>query len=125
MAQTPGSAAALAGTLALWIGRVLLAAAFLAAAWMKLSGAPMMVTEFGVIGFGQWFRIFTGAVEIAGAGLLLFPVTTFYGALLLLCVDAGALAAQLGPLHGDIVHVLVLGALLALIAWATRPKEAA
>jgi len=30
-------------------------------------------------------------------------------------------AAQLGPLHGDVIHALVLGGLAALAAWVSRP----
>ena len=42
-------------------------------------------------------------------------------ALILLGICAGALVAQIGPLHGDLIHVFVLGALLALAAWLSRP----
>ena len=105
----------------LWVLKGLLALAFMAAALLKLSGNPKMVAEFGEIGFGQWFRYLTGAIEIAGAGLLLWPRTAFLGALILLGICAGALVAQIGPLHGDLIHVFVLGALLALAAWLSRP----
>lgn len=105
----------------LWILKALLALAFLAAAFLKLSGNPKMVAEFGEIGLGQWFRYLTGAIEVAGAGLLLWPRTAFLGALTLLGICAGALVAQIGPLHGDLIHVFVLGALLALAAWFSRP----
>ncbi len=109
-------------TIAIWVLRILLALAFGAAAFFKLSGAPMMVAEFGKIGLGQWFRYFTGATELAGVALMLWPRTTFYGALVLLAVCVGAFVAQTGPLHGDIVHVLVLGSLLAVMAWICRPN---
>jgi uncharacterized membrane protein YphA (DoxX/SURF4 family) len=100
-----------------------LAAVFLAAAAAKLTGYPMMVSEFNTIGLGQWFRIFTGVVEVAGALMLLWPATAFLGALTLLAVCAGAFAAQAGPLHGDLAHVVVLAALLLPVAWATRPRS--
>ena len=109
-------------TIAIWVLRVLLALAFGAAAFFKLSGAPMMVVEFGKIGLGQWFRYFTGATELVGVLLVLWPRTTVYGALVLLAVCVGAFVAQIGPLHGDIVHVLVLGGLLAVMAWISRPS---
>jgi hypothetical protein len=32
-------------------------------------------------------------------------------------------AAQLGPLHGDVIHVLGLGGLAALTAWVSRPRR--
>ena len=109
-------------TIAIWVLRVLLALAFGAAAFFKLSGAPMMVAEFGKIGLGQWFRYFTGATELVGVLLVLWPRTTVYGALVLLAVCVGAFVAQIGPLHGDIVHVLVLGGLVAVLAWISRPS---
>lgn len=105
----------------LWILKGLLALAFLAAAWLKLSGNPKMVAEFGEIGFGQGFRILTGTIEITGAALLLWPRSAFLGAALLLGICGGALIAQLTILHGDLVHVFVLGGLLALVGWLSRP----
>jgi uncharacterized membrane protein YphA (DoxX/SURF4 family) len=104
-----------------WALKGLLALAFVGAAYLKLSGNPKMVAEFGEIGFGQGFRYLTGAIEVIGAALLLWPRSAFAGAIVLLGICAGALVAQLGPLHGDVVHVLVLGGLLALAAWLSRP----
>ncbi len=108
----------------LWGVKVLVGLAFLAAAAAKLLGAPMMVQEFGVIGLGQGFRIFTGLVEIAGTGLVLWPKTSFYGGAVLVCVCIGAFFAQVLKLHSDVVHVFVLGALAALIVWQSAPKSA-
>jgi putative oxidoreductase len=105
----------------LWALTGALAAIFLLAAGLKLSGNPKMVAEFGLLGFGQGFRIFTGVVEVAGALLLLWPRTALLGAGVLLAVCVGAFIAQVGPLHGDLVHVVVLAALLALAAWLRRP----
>ncbi|MDR3470515.1 MAG: DoxX family protein [Devosia sp.] len=106
-----------------WALKIALAAVFLLAAAAKLAGHPKMVAEFGLIGLGQGFRIFTGLVEVAGALLLLWPRTAFVGALILLAVCAGAFAAQAGPLHGDLVHVVVLALLLAVAAWQGRPRD--
>lgn len=105
----------------LWGLKGLLALAFLAAAAMKLSSQPKMVAEFGEIGLGQGFRYLTGAIEVAGAALLLWPRTARLGAIALLGICAGAFIAQVSRLHGDLVHVFVLGGLLALVAWTARP----
>ena len=103
-----------------WALKGLLALAFLAAAAMKLTGQPKMVAEFAELPLGQTLRYITGAIEVAGAALLLWPRTALLGAGALLCVDVGALGAQIVFLHGDLIHVFVLGGLLALSAWMTR-----
>jgi uncharacterized membrane protein YphA (DoxX/SURF4 family) len=105
-----------------WLLKGLLALAFLAAAAAKLSSQPMMVAEFGKIGLGQGFRYVTGATEVTGSVLLLWPRSASFGALMLLGVCSGAFLAQIGPLHGDVIHVFVLGSLLLLAAWLTRPS---
>ena len=103
-----------------WVLRILVAGLFAFAGFMKLSGQPMMVQEFGVVGLGDWLRIFTGAVEIIGAAAVLYPVTTAWGALLLLCVDAGAFIAQVTRIHQDWVHTIVIGAVIAVLLYLTK-----
>jgi uncharacterized membrane protein YphA (DoxX/SURF4 family) len=104
----------------LWVLRLLLAAVFLAAAFMKLTGAPMLVAEFDLVGLGQWFRYATGVLEIAGAVLLLVPGVSRFGAMLLLLIDAGAFVAQVERIHMDWVHTIVIGLLLALAIYLQR-----
>jgi putative oxidoreductase len=84
-----------------WAVRLLLAAAFFYVGFAKFPGEPrrMWVRLFDTIGFGQWFRIFTGFVEIAGALLLVVPRSVVPGAALLCAAMIGALA----------VHVFVIG----------------
>ena len=50
----------------LWILSGLLALAFLGAGGAKLAGAAAMVEIFNNVGLGQWFRYFTGVLEVAG-----------------------------------------------------------
>jgi len=95
---------------------------FLAAAAAKLAGAKMMVAEFNLVGLGQWFRYFTAIVEIIGAVLLLWPGRSAYGALVLICVCAGAFLAQVFAIHMDFVHTIILGAIFLAIAWAQRAQ---
>lgn len=108
-------------TILLWVGRILMAALFIMSGTQKLMGSPMMITNFAKYGLGDWFRYFTGTCEIVGALLLLWPKTSFYGALLLLCVLIGAFVAQLTVLHGDVIHVLVFAAVVGALAWFQRP----
>ena len=109
-------------TIVTWILRLAVAGLFLFAGYLKLSGQPMMVEEFGKLGIGSWFLYFTGACEVIGALLVLFPGTTPWGALLLMCVLVGAFIAQIGPLHGDIVHVIVIAIVTALLLVLTRHR---
>ena len=106
-----------------WGVRILLALAFGAAGAAKLAGVPQMVQVFDAVGFGQWFRIVTGVVELAGAVLLLVPATGFFGGLLLLATMVGAVATHLVLIGGNPVPALVLGALSAFVAWQQRPPR--
>ena len=104
----------------IWVLRILVAGLFAFAAFQKLSGQQVMVDEFSTVGLGDWFRIFTGLVEIVGAVAVLYPVTTAWGALLLLCVDVGAFIAQVTRIHQDWVHTIVIGAVIVGLIYLTR-----
>ncbi|WP_024279062.1 DoxX family protein [Xanthobacter sp. 126] len=104
----------------IWVLRVLMAGLFLFAAFGKLSGQPMMVQEFDAIGLGQWFRYFTGAIEVVGAVALLVPAVSGFAAVLLLVVDIGAFVAQVAILHVDWIHTIVIGAILAALIYLQR-----
>jgi putative oxidoreductase len=106
----------------LWTMKAVLAAIFLWAGVAKLAGNARMVHEFDVLGGGQWFRVLTGGLEVVGAVLLLIPRSSFYAALPLLGICAGAFVAQLAILHNGVVHTVVMGAMLAAIAWDARPS---
>ncbi|MBZ9936724.1 DoxX family protein [Mesorhizobium sp. BR1-1-16] len=109
-------------TIVIWVLCVLLAALFLMAAFMKLSGQPTMVEEFGVIGLGQWFRYLTGLLELIGSIALLVPAVSVLGAVLLLCIDIGAFITQAFVLHGDVVHTIVIAALLLVVIYLQRER---
>ena len=107
--------------IAAWSLQVLLALAFLAAGGSKLAGAQPMVETFAKIGIGQWFRVLTGILEIAGAVALLVPRAAFFGSLLLACVMVGAVFAHLTVLSGTPVPPAVLLALTGTVAYLRRP----
>lgn len=108
----------------LWVVRGLLALAFVAAGGAKLYGVPMLVEEFQHIGLGQWFRYFTGGLEIMGAILLLLPRKAALGALLLICIMTGAVMTHLFVIGGSPVPAIVLLALNAVVAYAERGQIA-
>ena len=87
------------GDTLLWILRILLAVLFLYQGIDKFSERRLWLRIFEEIGFGQWFRYFTGVVEVSGGLLLLIPKATFVAVGLLVCTMIGAL----------LVHVLVIG----------------
>ena len=109
-------------TIGFWALKLVLAALFLFAGGAKLAGLPAMVAVFEQVGLGQWFRYFTGVLEVGGALLLLWPATTALGALILMIVSIGAALAQLLVLHEDVIHAIVLAVPLAAIAWFHRDQ---
>lgn len=104
----------------LWGARILLALAFGAAGASKLAGVEQMVVLFDQVGFGQWFRIFTGAAEIVAVILLLLPATSFLGALLMAVTMACAIATHLFLVGGSAVPATVLATLSAVVAYRLR-----
>ena len=104
----------------IWVLRVLLALAFLAAGGSKLASAPQMVAIFAKIGFGQGFRILTGLLEVVGAIGLFVPRFVFYAAILLAVVMIGAIGFHLTILGGNPTPPILLLALSATTAWLVR-----
>jgi uncharacterized membrane protein YphA (DoxX/SURF4 family) len=110
--------------IALWTLRVLLAALFLMTAAMKFLGGTDIISEFNTIGLGQWFRLFTAAIEFLGAVLILWPAFSVYGALLLVCVCIGAFVTQMFVLHGDVIHTIVIALFAAAAIYLQRDQLA-
>ena len=108
------------GRIALWAAKIALVLIFAATGTSKILGVQQLVDGFVQIGLGPWFRYFTGAIEIGGALLLLWPLTSGLGALILLGVSVGAFFVQLFIMHGDVIHTLVLATLSGWVAWAAR-----
>ncbi|WP_374356504.1 DoxX family protein [Chitinimonas sp.] len=106
-----------------WGIRIVLALAFGAAGYAKLADVPQMIQIFESIGFGQWFRYVTGAVEVAGAALLLVPAAGFIGGLVLTATMVGAVATHLLLIGGSPIPALVLGLLSAFVTWRQRPMS--
>src|ERR1700722_4883892 len=108
------------GRVVLWVAKIALPSIFMATGASKILGVQQLVDGFALIGIGQWFRYFTGAIEISGALLLLWPLTSALGALFLLAVSVGAFFVQLLIMHKDVVHAMVLAAVSGLLVWAGR-----
>lgn len=111
-------------TIALWALQLLLAFQFAGGGGLKLSGAPVMVEMFAMIGAGQWFRILVGALEVAAAVGLLIPRLTGFAALGLCGLMVGATLTNLLILNADPWAALVLLLLSAIVAWSRRSQMA-
>jgi putative oxidoreductase len=113
--RTPGRRPA---DLALWAIQILLAAFLLiASAAPKFAGQRDAVESFAEIGWGQWFRYLTGAVEAAGAIGLLIPRLAAWAALGLVGLMIGAVLTQVLVLEPAFaLFPAVLGMVFAVIA---------
>jgi len=115
LTQTPLKRRSL--TLVLWMLQIVSAVLFLFAGTLKLSGAPMMVQMFVAIGFGQWFRYFTGGLEVISAVLLLVPSLARFGALTMAVTMVGAILTHLFIIGGNPAVPVALLAATTTIAW--------
>jgi uncharacterized membrane protein YphA (DoxX/SURF4 family) len=108
-----------------WAVRIAVAVAFVVFGSEKFSSGPasQWVTLFRQIGFGEWFRYLTGAVEIAGGLLVLFPRTALAGFGLLAATMAGAMfivAFVLGRPGDAGFPGVFLVALIAAAVWTRK-----
>jgi len=109
---------------AAWTLSIFLALLFVFAGGVKFFNNPVMSQEFAQVGLGQWFRYFTGSLEMAGACFVLIPRFRLLGALLISLVMVGATIANLTVLHQPPAAILTV-ILLALglgLAWLARPR---
>ena len=81
-----------------WVIRVAFTVLLGVAGSAKFHSQGEWVRIFDQIGWGVWFRYFTGVVELLGAALVLVPRTVTIGLALLACTMIGA----------AVVHVVVL-----------------
>ena len=105
----------------LWILSSLVALTFLAAGGGKLAGAAVMIEMFDKVGLGQWFRYFTGLLEVVGAIGLLMSRYAFYAAVLLAIVMVGAIIAHVAVLGGSPAPAVALLVLSGIIAYLRKP----
>jgi len=96
-----------------WLPRVAIALVFVSVGRSKFRD-PMWVRLFGEIGLGQWFRVFTGVMQIASGVLVLIPRTSLAGMAMAACTMCGASIAWLTVLHAP-ANALVPATILALL----------
>ncbi len=103
-----------------WFLRVLLGLTFLGIGIEKLTGTMGTIPFFAAIGWGQWFRYASGALDTAGALLIFMPRWTSYGALIITgTVGLGTILCFTMALYNPIfpLAMTLLAATLAWLAW--------
>jgi hypothetical protein len=94
-----------------WLPRIVVAFLFIFVGKSKFADHGECVAIFAKIGFGQWFRYFTGVLQMLGGVLVLVPKTFPFGILLIGCTMAGAMGAWIFFL-GQPFTAIIPGALL-------------
>ncbi|MFD0690210.1 DoxX family protein [Actinomadura fibrosa] len=109
----------------LWGAQILLAAfLFAGSALPKFAGQAQAVETFNEIGWGQWFRYVTGAVEAAGAIGLVVPRLAGLAAAGLIGLMAGAALTQILVLEPAWAALpVVLAVVFAAVAWDRREES--
>jgi putative oxidoreductase len=98
-----------------WMSRGAIAVFFCAVGMDKFGNS--WVKFFDQVGIGQWFRYFTGIVEIAGGLLVLIPATVTLGLGLLACTMASAALILTFVLHRPQDSVFSGALLIGLVAY--------
>ena len=111
-------------TIATWVGRALLAFAFLGAGASKLAGDPVMVTMFDLIGASQWLRYLIGALEVAGGIGVLIPRLSVLAAAGLALLMIGATITNLAVLDAPPWSPLALLVVAGFVVWAGTRRVA-
>ena len=113
------------GDMALWTLQGFLAGIFLTAGIVQILGLPAEVLLFDQIGLGQWLRLATGALQIAGAIALVSRFAGLGGLVLAVLMTGAAIAAFIS-LPIDPVPLVALAGLSLMVALARlRPSTAA
>ena len=105
---------------ALWILSGFAALLFIGVGGAKLAGAAVMIDLFAKVGLGQWFRYFTGLLEVAAGIGLLISRYAFYAAVVLAIVMAGAFIAHVTVLGSSPAAPLVLFVVTGIIAYLRK-----
>jgi len=99
---------------------------FVLIGYTKFNGDPRgeWYQTFERIGIGQWFRIFTGVMQIAGGLLMCVPKTMVYGAAMLTCTMIGAVFVDLFVIHMPFFIVpFFLGVVIVIVAMLCRESS--
>ena len=85
-------------SIGIWVLRLIAAIIMLQTLFFKFTASEESVYIFSTVGMEPWGRIGSGVVELIASALILFPKTTWMGALLGLGVMSGAIFFHLSKL---------------------------
>lgn len=106
-----------------WAVRLGVGLVFIAFGSEKFTSDPHWVQLFQQIGLGDWFRYFTGVVEIAGGLLVLIPRMLMAGLTVLALTMLGAVlivAFVIGHPAESIFPGVFLAGLVGFLIWSRR-----
>jgi putative oxidoreductase len=102
---------------ATWVLSIIVALAFLGAAFAKFTYQPSMVTLFQSFSYPLWFMYVTGSLEVAGAVLVLIPRFAIFGAGLLSAIMVGAISSHVSHGQAGAIVPLILLVPTILVGW--------
>ena len=109
----------LAGSVVRSLPAVAIGLLFIFIGYGKFESRGVWVRIFEQIGLGQWFRIFTGVVQVTGGVLMIPRRTRTAGAALLACTMLGAAIVDVVIMGSPIVIVPFLLLILIGVVWVT------
>lgn len=110
---------ALAVSVARHLPAIAIGLLFIFIGYGKFANRGVWVRIFEQIGLGQWFRIFTGIVQVTGGALIMPRRTRTIGALLLGCTMIGAAIVDVAIMGSPVVIVPLLLLFVIATVWAT------
>ena len=107
-------------TIARALPSIAVGAAFIFIGYTKFDGDPRgeWVQIFERIGLGQWFRIATAVIQIAGGTLMIWPRARTAGAALLASTMVGAIIVDAFVLGSPLVVVPMMLLFVIVAVWA-------
>lgn len=116
---TTSRAGAVGGALARSLPAIAVGVLFIFIGYGKFENRGVWVRIFEQIGLGQWFRIFTGIVQVTGGVLIMPRRTRTAGAALLGCTMLGAAIVDVAIVRSPIVIVPLLLLFVIATVWVT------
>jgi putative oxidoreductase len=92
--------------------------------YTKFDSNGSWVQIFARIGLGDWFRYFTGGMQMLGGLLMCVPKTMVYGAAMLTCTMIGAVFVDLFVIHQPFFIIpFFLGVVIVIVAMLCRESS--